>query len=202
MGKRPCTRVIHGAGLEAFAGDVQDDRPALHVVSDIFEVNIQGFESGPMNDPRTWTLAHWNLGKWRLRKITTSDNNYDMGSLYIDNSNWQIYGPTETGPQPYNPGGEMALWESRNNGETWKKTKQLTRHSKRNHTYARASVNAHPDFYALWADGHGRQPSESNLYFCDRDGRVYLLPRRMSEQFAKPTLIDPGASANAIKVNR
>ena len=43
MGKRPCTRVIHGAGLEAFAGDVQDDRPALHVVSDIFEVNIQGF---------------------------------------------------------------------------------------------------------------------------------------------------------------
>jgi hypothetical protein len=125
-----------------------------------------------------------------------------MGSLYIDNSNWQIYGPTETGPQPYNPGGEMALWESRNNGETWKTTKQLTRHSKRNHTYARAPVNAHPDFYALWADGHGRQPSESNLYFCNRDGRVYLLPRQMSEQFAKPTLVDPDASANAIKANR
>ena len=125
-----------------------------------------------------------------------------MGSLYIDNNSWQVIGPTETGPQPYNPGGEMALWESHNNGETWKKSKQLTRHSKRNHTYARAPVNAHPDFYALWADGHGRQPSESNLYFCNRDGDVYLLPRQMSEQFEKPTLIDPGASANATKPNR
>ena len=43
MGKRPCTRVIHGAGLEAFAGDVQDDRPALLVEADIFEINIQAF---------------------------------------------------------------------------------------------------------------------------------------------------------------
>ncbi len=184
--------------LNVYLKDIRFDEQGRPV---ILYITSKGFESGPMNDPRTWTLAHWNSGKWRLREITTSDNNYDMGSLYIDNSNWQIYGPTETGPQPYNPGGEMALWESRNNGETWKKTKQLTRHSKRNHTYARAPVNAHPDFYALWADGHGRQPSESNLYFCNRDGRVYLLPRRMSEQFAKPTLVDPGASANTIKAN-
>ena len=43
MGKRPCARVIHGAGLEAFVGDVQDERPALLVESDIFEISLQAF---------------------------------------------------------------------------------------------------------------------------------------------------------------
>ena len=45
---------------------------------------------------------------------------------------------------------------------------------------------AHPDFYVLWADGHGRQPSPSRLYFCDRDGNVFRLPTRMEGEFAKP----------------
>ena len=129
--------------LNVYLKDIRFDEQGRPV---ILYITSKGFESGPMNDPRTWTLARWNSGKWQLRKITTSDNNYDMGSLYIDNSNWQIFGPTETGPHPYNPGGEMALWESRNNGETWKKTKQLTRRSKHNHTYARAPVNAPPRF--------------------------------------------------------
>ncbi|MDH3584276.1 MAG: hypothetical protein OER86_08680, partial [Phycisphaerae bacterium] len=102
---------------------------------------------------------------------------------------------TETGPQPYNPGGEMALWESRDTGETWKKLKRLTWNSERNHTYARAPVNAHPDFYALWADGHGRKPSESNLYFCNRAGDVFLLPRQMPGLHQRPILVEPGAPA-------
>jgi len=72
----------------------------------------------------------------------------------------------------------MVLWTSRDEGATWARVKQLTRGSARNHTYARLPVNAHPDFYALWADGDTKKISESSLYFTDREGRrVYRLPR-------------------------
>jgi hypothetical protein len=117
-----------------------------------------------------------------------------MGSLYVDNDVWRIIGPTESGPQAYNPGGEIALWESKDHGTTWKRTKQLTANSTQNHTYARAPVNAHPDFYALWADGHGRQPSQSNLYFCNKHGDVYQLPRQMTQAYEKPVRVEPNNS--------
>jgi len=114
-----------------------------------------------------------------------------MGSLYIEaDGTWRIIGPTQTGPQPYNPGGEIAMWVSKNQGKSWNKTKQLTKDSPYNHTYARHPVDAHPDFYALWADGHGRMPSQSSLYFCDREGNARLLPREMAEDFVKPKLLE------------
>lgn len=30
-------------------------------------------------------------------------------------------------------------------------------------------MNAHPGFYALWADGDALKPSESSRYFTDRE---------------------------------
>jgi hypothetical protein len=162
-----------------------DERPV------ILFITSKGYESGPKNDPRTWTTARWTGKTWQIRPAFTSDNNYDMGSLYIeDGGTWRIIGPTETGPQPYNPGGEMAMWISSNLGLTWKKVKQLTKNSPRNHTYARRPVNANPDFYAIWADGHGRKPSQSTLYFCDKQGNVYVLPREMSKELVKPKLLN------------
>ncbi len=80
----------------------------------------------------------------------------------------------------------MAMWTSTDKGGTWRKVKQLTTRSKHNHTYARRPVNAHPDFYALWADGHARKPSASTLYFCDKKGTVYALPRKMTGETARP----------------
>ena len=110
-----------------------------------------------------------------------------MGSLYIEAGGaWRIIGPTEIGPQPGNPGGEMAMWSSVDQGENWKIVRQLTRASPRNHTYARRPVDAHPGFYSFWADGHGRQPSKSNLCFCDKAGDIYLLPGAMINDFEKP----------------
>jgi hypothetical protein len=85
----------------------------------------------------------------------------------------------------------MAMWVSADQGGTWKMHKQLTAHSPLNHTYARRPVNAHPDFYAFWADGHGRRPSPSRLYFCDKRGDVYRLPERMKEDRQKPVLVKP-----------
>lgn len=82
------------------------------------------------------------------------------------------------------------MWTSRDEGKTWSKVKQLTRHSRFNHTYARRPVNAHPDFYALWADGDARQPSESHLYFTNRSGdHVWRLPPVMKDEFARPEII-------------
>ena len=148
-----------------------------------------GWQSGPVNDPRTWTTARWTGSRWDIRPAVKSDNNYDTGSLTIERDDlWRIIGPTQTGPQPYNTGGEVAMWTSSDQGKTWKMVRQLTRDSKYNHTYCRSTVNAHPGFYAFWADGHGRKPSESRLYFCDKTGdHVWMLPPEMAGDTARPT---------------
>jgi len=174
-------------GLNVYLKDIRFDNQGRVV---ILLLTSKGYESGPKNDPRTWTTARWTGSEWQIRPAFVSDNNYDMGSLYIeDDGTWRVIGPTQTGPQPYNPGGEMAMWISRDLGQSWTKVKQLTEASPRNHTYARAPLNAHPDFYALWADGHGRKPSESLLYFCDSKGTVRVLPREMGEDFARPGIL-------------
>ena len=175
-------------GLLAYLKDIRFDA-AGHPV--ILFITSRGFEAGPKNDPRTWTTARWTGDAWTIRPAFTSDNNYDMGSLYLDpDGTWRVVGPTETGPQPYNPGGEIATWRSQDQGATWQKVRQLTQDSPFNHTYARHPVNAHDDFYALWADGHGRQPSESSIYFCDRAGNVYRLPREMTADSMKPEKVN------------
>jgi len=153
----------------------------------ILYVTSKGFQAGPENDPRTWMTARWTGQKWVFNKVTTSDNNYDMGSIYLEESGiWRIIAPTEVGPQPYNPGGEVAMWVSEDFGESWRQEGQLTRESQYNHSYVRRPLNPHPDFYGIWADGHGRQPSKSNLYFTDREGNVFQLPEKMNQEMEKP----------------
>lgn len=175
-------------GLLVYLKDIRFDASGHPV---ILFITSKGFEAGPQNDPRTWTTARWTGQAWTIRPAFTSDNNYDMGSLYIEaDGAWRIIAPTETGPQPYNPGGEMAMWCSADQGATWQKVAQLTENSPFNHTYAREPVGAHEDFYALWADGHGRQPSDSSIYFCTRAGEVYRLPRSMTTEFAKPEKVN------------
>lgn len=166
-------------GLLVYLKTVQFDRRGLPV---ILYLTSRGYASGPKNDPRIWRAAHWTGREWRIRTVTTSDHNYDFGSLGIDpDGAWRLIAPTDPGPQAYTTGGDMVLWISRDEGATWKRVKQLTRNSPRNHTYARTPVNAHPDFYALWADGDTKNVSESSLYFTDRDGRrVWRLPRSIA----------------------
>ena len=144
----------------------------------ILFLTSKGPHCGPTGDPRTWhNTARWTGSGWEIRAAMQSDNNYDTGSIYLEeDGTWRIIGPTETGPQAYNTGGEMAMWVSKDRGKTWEMVKQLTRGSKRNHTYARRPLNAHPDFYAFWADGDARRPSESTLYFCDKQGKRPRAP--------------------------
>lgn len=176
-------------GLLVYLKDINFDRNGRPV---ILFLTSKGYEPGPANGPREWQTIRWTGTDWLRRPVTTSGNNYDHGSLYIETEGtWRIIAPTETGPQPYNPGGEMVLWTSTDEGQTWKRVKQLTRQSPRNHTYARRPLNAHPDFYTIWADGHGRQPSESFLYFTDKQGEhVRRLPAKMEGAFARPAVVE------------
>lgn len=158
----------------------QDGRPV------ILFLTSKGYEAGPEMGPRIWNTARFTGKDWEILPITESDNNYDMGSIYIDAKGvWRVVGPTKKEPQPFNTGGEMVLWKSTNQGKTWK-SKPMTANSDYNHSYARRPVNAHDEFYAFWADGHGREKSVSHLYFSDKKGNVYQLPDQMDSDFAKP----------------
>ena len=175
-------------GLKVYMKDVVFDPQGMPV---ILYITSKGYECGPENDPRTWCTARWTGDAWDIRPAMISDNNYDMGSLYIEEDGvWRIIAPTQVGPQRYNPGGEMAMWVSRNQGKSWTIIKQLTSDSERNHTYARRPVNAHPDFYALWADGNARELSESTLYFTNRAGtHVWRLPQKMTQDVEAPAVL-------------
>jgi hypothetical protein len=176
-------------GLKVYVQDMNFDAAGRPVV--LYTTSL-GYESGPKNDPRTWTTAAWNGREWEIRGTIHSDNNYDMGSIYLERDDlWRIIGPTEDGPQVGNTNGEIAMWTSADRGTTWTKVKQMTAGSQYNHGYCRRPINAQPDFYALWADGHGRQVSESRLYFCDRDGNVRVMPSVMTGDFARPELAVP-----------
>jgi hypothetical protein len=154
----------------------------------VLYVRSRGYQSGPENGPRRWTTARWTGEGWDIQGTIESDSNYDTGCLHVEEGGvWRVIGPTEPGPQRYNPGGEMAVWISCDRGQSWTRERQITRGSAYNHTYARRPVHAHPDFYAFWADGHAREPSESRLYFCDRSGaRVWRLPTMMGGPFQEP----------------
>lgn len=172
-------------GLKVYIHDLNFDSHGRPI---ILYLTSKGYESGPKNDPRIWRTARWTGTAWDIQGTIVSDSNYDCGSLYIEgDSLWRIIGPTQPGPQRYNPGGEVAVWTSTDQGKTWQMVRQVTRNSEFNHTYVRRPVNAHPDFYAFWADGHARQPSPSRLYFCDKNGEhVWRLPPVMEGDFARP----------------
>ena len=165
-----------------YIADLSFDRKGRPV---ILYITSKGPLPGPDDGPRMWYTAWWNGRQWEIHDFTPAGNNYDAGSVYMEkNGKWKVIAPTAMGPQDYNTRGEMAMWESKDQGKTWKKLKVLTRNSEYNHTYARRLTPVHPGFYAFWADGHGRQPSESRLYFCDQKGNVYRLPQKMDGDFA------------------
>ncbi len=175
----------HSEGQLVYLKDLNFDAAGYPVL--LFSTS-KGFEPGPANGPRLWQTVRWTGTAWVRSPLTTSDNNYDHGSLYIEADGlWRVIAPTEVGPQAFNPGGEVVMWRSDDQGQTWQRSKQLTHNSRLNHTFVRRPVDAHPQFYAFWADGDGRKPSESRLYFTNQRGdQVWRLPQVMTNEFAKP----------------
>ena len=178
---------LEAGGKQMYANDLKFDAAGNPV---LFFVASRSGLIGPAGDPREWTLLHWTGSAWEKRVITTCGANYCMGSLFIDGDHWSVIGPSGQAPQRWNTGGEMELWSSDDAGRTWTRSRELTRNSPRNHSYARAPEHFHKDFAAFWADGHGTKLSPSYLYFSNSDGtRVRRLPYDMEEDFAKPEVV-------------
>lgn len=176
-------RNFHKEGKNCYIKDVNFDADGNPV---IYYVTSKNHLTGPKGGARTHAVARWDGKKWVHNEFTISNHCYDTGSIWIDGNEWTIIAPTETGPQKWGTGGEMAMWKSYNKGNTWKKVKDLTFDSAYNHGYARRPLNANPGFYAFWADGNPDSMSKSCLYFCDKEGRVYKMPYDMKEDWEKP----------------
>ena len=160
----------------------------------ILVVTSSDHRPGPQGDPRTWEVLHHEDGRWKVHQVTTSTHNYDTGPIWIEaDGTWRIVGPTERGPQRWGGGGEVAVWTSRDEGNTWNKVRDVTQNSPRNNSYVRKVLDADPDspFAMLWADGHADKLSVSRLYFTNRDGtKVRLLPYDMEDDFATPETVE------------
>jgi hypothetical protein len=184
-------------GLLVYVKDMKFDTSGMPI---LLYSTSRGFEPGPENGDRMLMAARWNGMMWDVRPITKSDHNYDSASISFDeDGKWRVIAATEPGPQPYGTGGELVVWTSSDQGGTWQKEKQLTAGSELNQSYARRPVNAHPDFYALWADGNARKPSQSHIYFCDSKWNVFQLPPKMKGGTARPTPVIPRVATAAGK---
>jgi hypothetical protein len=171
-------------GLRVYLKDLTFDA-AGHPI--ILYLTSKDFWSGPAGDPRCWYTARWTGSEWQRRFVLQSDHNYDHGSLYIEPDGlWRLIAPTAPGPQAYATGGQIVVHTSRDQGQTWQKAQDFPCPDGRNHTYVRRPLNAHPGFYAFWADGNAFAPSESNLFFATRAGEVYRLPSQMDGETAQP----------------
>lgn len=148
-------------------------------------VTSGGHQPGPQNGRREWRVLFRRDDQWIDRKICESDHNYDMGSLFVEGDTWTVIAPTDDGPQPHGSGGEIVMWKSSDSGMTWKRSKEVTEGSARNHNYVRRVVNGKSPFLYFWADGDPNKFSASYLHIGDAKGRVYQLPYRMDHDNIK-----------------
>ena len=86
-------------------------------------IRSNGHKPGPVSQPYEWCITKWNGFKWTTHSITTSDHNYDMGSLLFFKEDLYLIAPTAIGPQKWGVGGELQVWKSDDLGDHWIKKK-------------------------------------------------------------------------------
>ena len=165
-------------------------------------ITTSSAEPGPNGGPRYWEIAHWDGTQWVFSTIGEVDHGFDGGTLYIESDGtWRVIGAFVSGPQEYGTGGEFEMHVSSDQGLTWTKVMDVTSNSTYNHTHIRRPLNVHDDFYGFWADGHSRQMSESNIYYCDKAGNVTQLPRGTGPSCDTCDLMVPEDSNHDCKVD-
>lgn len=176
-------RDYQSQGRNCYIKDVNFDKDGNPV---ILYVTSDNYLPGPDGGVRQWHTLHWNGREWIECQFAQSTHAYDSGSIWTDGKEWTIIAPTEEGPQKWGSGGEIARWTSKDEGKTWKKKDVLTFDSKYNHGYVRRPQDADEGFYAFWGDGHSHELSPCRLYFCTKDGDVFMMPSEMTEEWVAP----------------
>ncbi len=155
--------------LKDITVDNQGNPLCLYVVSN-------SHKPGPDYGSRKWKVTHWNGSAWNTYHITNSDHNYDMGSIYIEKDAWRVIAPFAPGPQAHQAGGDIEVWKSTDQGQTWVKESELTSNSRYNHNYVRRPEKAQQEFKAFWADGDPTGFSKSRLYYLGSGNSVNQMP--------------------------
>lgn len=153
-------------------------------------IRSNGHKPGLQSQPYEWCITKWDGFQWTTHTITSSDHNYDMGSLLFHEEKLYLIAPTAIGPQKWGVGGELQLWQSDDLGVHWIKEKELTQKSKMNHSYVRKSENYKAPFVFFWADGHAHQFSKSELFFGNLQGEIWKLPYSMDNESELPKKIN------------
>ena len=170
-------------------------------------VTSSSYLPGPAGEPRTMHTARWTGSEWVIRNfppsatpVSTVTHNYAAGSIWITGGTWKVIAPT--GSQEalrtsypnrfWGAGGEVELWTSTDQGQTWTKDRAVTENSARNHDYIRKALNGTGRFVTFWGDGNPAAFSESHLYFGNAEGtRFWELPYDMTAPTAKPVEVNP-----------
>ncbi len=176
-------REYFSQGKNVYMKDVNFDEKGNPIA---LYVSGTGHQPGPKNGLKDWSILYYNGQEWVDHKVTTSDHNYDMGSLFVKGKTWTVVAPTENSPQKWGGGGEVVMWTSTDKGKTWKRSKQITHDSPLNHNYIRKVVDGKDPFYYFWADGNPDKISQSSLYFGDSKGNTWKLPYEMKNDWEKP----------------
>ncbi len=153
-------------------------------------IRSNGHKPGPLSQPYEWCITKWNGSKWTTHSITTSDHNYDMGSLLFFKKDLYLIAPTAIGPQKWGVGGELQVWKSDDLGDHWIKENDLTHKSRMNHSYVRKSENFKAPFIFFWANGDAHQFSKSELFFGNLNGEIWKLPYSMEKESELPQKIE------------
>lgn len=155
----------------------------------ILFLTARDYRPGPLGGPRIWNTARWTGREWELTGVIRSDGSLDSACLIFERMDaWWLVAALDPGPQRFYMGGEVVAWFSRDQGASWARW-TFTDRSPYNHSNVRRPVDANPAFWVFWADGDATQPSDSRLYFGDREGNVYRLPTKMDGEFAAPELM-------------
>ena len=148
-------------------------------------------EAGPPERPRTLMTAHYRPDKgWATREVTTTDHNYDHGSIWVDGHTWWVLAPTGAGAFPHYAGGTGELWKSNDGGASWAKERTLAAEPEAHQNYFRKVEGAKAPFAAIWSSGDPRARSEGTLQFlADREGPALVLPRELTAASVKPVAL-------------
>jgi hypothetical protein len=187
-------------GLLVYLKDMKYDAQGRPV---ILYLTTRSYVAGPAGGTRTWRTARWSGSEWVIRDVAVSDHNYDHGSLYVEeDGSWRVVAPLAPGTQPFMTGGDVVVLRSTDQGLTWVQEGAVASASGRSASYVRGPFAAHPDFYALWADGDTRQASTSSIYFATRSGSVFRLPSSMGDARARPERSVETGALNAIPLQQ